>query len=46
MFAIFQHVIVGSYSDGELLMRGVASAALDCRPSKVKHEEIAIAGLI
>lgn len=46
MFATFQHVIVGSYSDSEILMRGVASTALDCRPSKVKHEGITIAGLI
>ena len=46
MFATFQHVIVSSYSDSELLMRGVASTALDCRPSTVKHEGITIAVLI
>lgn len=46
MFATFKYVIVGSYSDGELLMRGVASSALDCGSSTVKHEGIAIARLI
>lgn len=39
-------VIVGSYSDSEILMRGVAFSALDCGSSTVKHEGITIAELI